>query len=128
MNYLSIYNSIIDRAKSEDRKKRNVSNPIYVYYELHHIIPKCAGGTNNKHNLILLTAREHFVCHQLLVKIYPGNNKLKFALRMMTATSKNHVRNNKEYEWIRKSVSKALSESQRGKSYGHKYLCKSSKQ
>jgi hypothetical protein len=36
MNYLKIYNIIIEKAKLEERKKG-----CGVYYELHHIIPKC---------------------------------------------------------------------------------------
>ena len=36
------------------------------YFELHHITPKAAGGTNDSSNLVKLTAREHFLCHLLL--------------------------------------------------------------
>jgi len=116
MNYLSIYNSIIARAALANRSRKDKA-----YYEAHHIIPKCLSGSNDKTNLVLLTAREHFVCHQLLVKIYPGNHKLVFSLRMLTASSTRHIRNNKEYEWVRKLIAKASSESQKGKSYGHKF-------
>lgn len=121
MNYLSIYDSIINRAQSENRRRKSKIDKTYIYYESHHIIPKCLGGTNDKNNLVLLTAREHFLAHQLLVKIYPNRYKLIFALRMMTASSTKHVRNNKEYEWIRKLVSKTSSKSQKGKSYGNKF-------
>jgi phosphoglycolate phosphatase-like HAD superfamily hydrolase len=48
------------------------------YTERHHIIPRCIGGTDVKENLVDLTAREHFICHRLLVNIHPDNNKLKF--------------------------------------------------
>ena len=53
-------------------------DPNYMYYEEHHIIPRCfyqsegghlPGDKDHPDNLILLTAREHFVVHQLLVKI-----------------------------------------------------------
>jgi hypothetical protein len=121
MNYLSIYNTIVERALSENRRKRKYDDPKYVYYERHHIIPKCIGGTNDGNNLILLTAKEHYVAHQLLVKIYPGIHKLVFALRMMCRSNKYHVRNNKEFEWIKKLNAIATSESQKGKSYGHKF-------
>lgn len=114
MNYLSIYNLIVSDAKSEGRRKRKHTDPRYIYYERHHIIPKCLGGTNDSQNLILLTAREHFVAHQLLVKIHPGERKLVFALRMM-------CRNNKEYEWISRISAITSSESQKGKSYGYKF-------
>ena len=36
------------------------------YKEVHHIIPKSCGGTNDKDNLVPLTAREHYIVHMLL--------------------------------------------------------------
>jgi hypothetical protein len=71
MDYLKIYNSIVERGK--DRV-------ITGYTETHHIIPKCLGGSNDYWNLIVLTAKEHFICHLLLCEIYPKNIKLRFAL------------------------------------------------
>jgi hypothetical protein len=64
MNYARIYSQIIDRARASSRVKGD------VYYEEHHIQPKCRGGDNNPENLVLLTAREHFLAHWLLVKMY----------------------------------------------------------
>ena len=84
MNYQRVYDSIIQKARSENR--------VYgcgMYYERHHIIPKCVGGSGKTHqwkthpNIILLTAREHFIAHQLLVMIYPTVGKLKSALWFM---------------------------------------------
>lgn len=115
MNYLSIYNSIISNAKSSDRRKRKHTDSKYVYYEKHHVIPKCVGGKDDVQNLVLLTAREHFVAHQLLVKIYPNEYKLVFALRRMCSNNTNHKRNNKEYEWIRKRIAVESSFMQKGK-------------
>lgn len=72
MNYKHIYMLIISRAKSEEklglRKKGNGE-----YYEAHHTLPKSLFPNWNKRssNIVLLTAREHFFCHQLLTKIYP---------------------------------------------------------
>jgi hypothetical protein len=84
MNYSRIYNQIIDRAKSENRI-RNTG----IYYERHHIVPKCLGGLNSKDNLIDLTAREHYICHKLLIKIYPDNKSLHHAYWRMSTTKKN---------------------------------------
>lgn len=39
------------------------------YTEKHHIIPKSMGGTDLSQNLVILTAREHFICHWLLTKM-----------------------------------------------------------
>lgn len=58
------------------------------YTECHHILPKSLGGTDDLDNLTNLTAREHFVCHWLLTKIYPDSEehwKMLNALRMMRA-------------------------------------------
>lgn len=102
MNYKKIYDDIIERAKL--RK-------LTCYKERHHITPKCMGGTNDKNNIIELTAREHFICHKLLVLIYPENTKLKFALWQMIngCESKNQTRNYKIsaklYEQLKSEIS-----------------------
>lgn len=69
MNYKKLYIGIINKAKSENRKKGH-----NIYYESHHILPKSLFPLwkTRKSNLVLLTAREHFFCHQLLTKIYPS--------------------------------------------------------
>lgn len=101
MNYRKIYDALVDKAKN-----RNIDG----YVEVHHILPLCVGGTNDKHNLVKLTAREHFVAHQLLHKIYPDNDKLLYAIHMMTVSSTHHNRvNNRLYEWIRIKHAKAVS-------------------
>jgi hypothetical protein len=74
MNYLKIYNQIIERAKNRQ---------LEGYKEKHHILPKCLGGSNDKENLVELTAREHFLCHMLLCEIYPNETKLTQALWLM---------------------------------------------
>jgi hypothetical protein len=78
MNYQRIYNQIIEKAITENRKKGTG-----VYYERHHIIPKCIGGNNDKDNLVLLTAREHYLVHKLLVEIYPDDDLLFYAFWAM---------------------------------------------
>jgi len=74
MNYLNIYNQIIEKAKNRT---------LEGYSESHHIIPKCLGGKNTKDNLVNLTAKEHFLCHKLLCEIYPEKTKLWYALWLM---------------------------------------------
>jgi len=82
MDYQKIYDQIINRAKN--RKLEG-------YKERHHIIPKCMNGSNDKSNLVNLTAREHFICHWLLIRIYPFNQKLAHSFWMMcTKKSKRH--------------------------------------
>jgi hypothetical protein len=58
------------------------------YTEKHHILPKSLGGSDKITNLVYLTAREHFICHWLLTKIYPEGEehwKMINAFRMMRA-------------------------------------------
>lgn len=43
--------------------------PVELYFEKHHIIPKCFGGSNENDNLVNLTAREHYIAHLLLWKM-----------------------------------------------------------
>ena len=74
MDYNKIYNDLIDRARNRD---------LTGYTEKHHIIPKCMGGTDKSTNLIVLTAREHFLSHKLLCEIYPTEVKLYYALWLM---------------------------------------------
>lgn len=103
MNYQLHYNLLINRAKSENRRHKNRNHVDFVYYEKHHIIPKCLGGNNNKENLVLLKPEEHFLAHLLLVKIYPEHPGLTCAVVKLTRKTKNGQRmNNKLYSWVRK--------------------------
>jgi len=60
------------------------------YTEMHHIIPQSLGGSNDKENLVELTAREHFICHWLLIKMTEGDErgKMLYALQGMKAENK----------------------------------------
>jgi hypothetical protein len=87
MNYQKIHDLIIERAKMRQ---------LEGYKERHHIIPRCLGGTDDKTNLVELTAREHYIVHKLLCELHPNNDKLFFAYRMM-AVMKNSKDNNRNY-------------------------------
>ena len=78
MDYLKVYHRIVERARSQDRSKKGS-----IYYESHHIVPKCIGGSNKKSNLVLLTAKEHYICHALLFKANPESRKLAHAFYLM---------------------------------------------
>lgn len=67
--YTNWYNNIIHTATQRVNR--------IGYFEKHHIIPKSIGGTNDKSNLIYLTAKEHFICHLLLTKMTLGEHKSK---------------------------------------------------
>lgn len=104
MNYQKHYDALIERAKSRT---------LTGYVERHHIVPKCLGGTNDVENIVVLTAEEHFVAHQLLVKLYPGNAKIAFAAFMMCITP-NGGRKNKLYGWLKRNMSVASSVRSKG--------------
>ena len=47
-----------------------------TYTEKHHIIPRSLGGSNDIDNLVRLTAKQHFICHKLLTKMFKiGTNE-----------------------------------------------------
>ncbi len=105
--YTIWYFGIIENARKQSRKKTS-SN----YYERHHIIPKCKafGGDNSKDNLVLLTAREHYICHLLLTKMCLGD-KMKsmcWALHKLSGSIA-FSRRSRSYELVRKIHSKNLS-------------------
>lgn len=93
MNYRRIYDDLMsDRLNLKPlRLKQKRSG---FYFEGHHIIPKCKGGTGNSsraknnENIVLLTAREHFLAHWLLWRIY-GDRQMALAFHKMMSTTKN---------------------------------------
>jgi hypothetical protein len=96
---------IIKKAKSENRKKFQGT-----YYENHHIFPKSLFPLweKKKSNLVLLTAREHFFCHQLLDKIYPNSNMFVALWRL--SNNKKYKVNSKQYEKLKIKFSNYMSE------------------
>lgn len=104
MDYQRIYNQLIERAVTR--------GTVDGYKERHHIIPKCLGGSNERSNLVELTAEEHYLAHQLLVKVYPQERGLVTAAYIM-CSGKGRT-NNKMYGWLRREYSKVCSERMKG--------------
>lgn len=103
MNYHKIYNQLVEHCNKREE--------INGYTEMHHIIPRCLGGTDEGSNLVRMTAREHFVAHELLVKMYPLEYKLAFAFVSMCKPCKNlKGRKSTLYHWHRVRVSEAAKE------------------
>lgn len=91
MDYKKHYELLIETRKN----RQIISN---FYYEKHHILPKSMGGDDNKENLIYLTAREHFIAHWLLWRIYQ-NKEMAFAFFSMVYMNKNHkINSSRIYE------------------------------
>lgn len=124
MNYACIYNQIIDQSKDRE---------LDGYVEKHHIIPKSLGGSDDPENIVSLTAREHFICHYLLVKLYPENSnewyKMVNAFMMMKCASLSHSGNryfnSHLYESLREHFATVQSYNQggdRNSNYGTKWI------
>lgn len=122
MNYQRIYDQLIDRAQKENRVRQQGG----TYYERHHIVPKCLGGEGETSqwrthpNIVLLTAREHFLAHQLLVEMYPKEYKLKHAAWQMvfrhSETQSRHYKvGTRLYERLKLEKSRANAELLKGK-------------
>ena len=95
--YTKWYYNIIASAK-------NRTLPSGIYTESHHIIPKSLGGNNSKNNLAILTAKEHFVCHTLLVKMVTQEHKKKMIYafwRMANGVGKRYTPTARIYEIAR---------------------------
>lgn len=95
MDYIKHYFFLTNNARIKNRSG---------YLELHHIIPRCVfdvdlfdktgiSHVNAKENVVLLTAREHFVAHWLLHRAFPSNKKLGLAFWAMAGwNSPDHQR------------------------------------
>lgn len=98
MNHAKHYNSLINKSKARGIDKSSIDG----YFEAHHIVPRCMGGSDTSENLVLLTAKEHYIAHLLLHKMYPTNKKLLCAVNMMSGHGKfkNYSINSRLYHKI----------------------------
>lgn len=106
--YTIIYYRIINRSKNRTTDG---------YTEKHHIVPKSLGGTNDKSNIAVLTAREHYICHLLLTRMTIGKNKNKMvyaAAAFRAWASKHHKRkiyfNSRTFQTVKELRQSALQE------------------
>lgn len=76
MNCRKIYQQLVGRAKFRKLTRED------CYVECHHIVPRAEGGSDENDNLVNLTAREHFIAHLLLAKIY-NDLPMYYAVVMM---------------------------------------------
>jgi hypothetical protein len=100
--YTIWYYSIIEKAQV-----RTLDSSVYT--ERHHIIPKSLGGSNKKENLVVLTAREHFICHWLLTKMTDDARMKRAFWRMLTKSNslqKRYLPNSKTYNLLRQKYGK----------------------
>ena len=77
-------------------------------------MPKSEGGTDNDDNIVALTAREHYICHLLLAKIY-NDYKMWHAVNLMSRLNVKVKINSRLYEMVRINSARTHSEFMKGK-------------
>lgn len=100
VDYQGIYSRLVE-------KRRNSPLPEDEYCEIHHIVPKSEGGSDEPDNLVKLTAREHYVAHLLLARIYNDFN-MWCAVWMMSNDKRRPITSH-QYESARKNRSRLMS-------------------
>jgi hypothetical protein len=110
---------MIDRLSKKPERLKLKKNG--SYFEGHHIIPKYKGGDGNSNrpknnpNIVLLTAREHFLAHWILWKIYRDRQSALAFHKMMSVNDKqNRMLSSRGYEEARL----AFRETNFGNQYG----------
>jgi hypothetical protein len=123
--YTRWYYDMVSNALSQNRKKLKRNNPDYVYYERHHILPQCWFPEYKKEtwNTVLLTAKEHWICHRLLTKMTFGALRHKMicaVVGLLRAREKQDrwIPSGRVYQRIREDLSRSMSLKQTGKSTG----------
>jgi hypothetical protein len=101
MDYKKIYDCLITRAKSRN---------LVEYTEKHHILPRSLGGSDNKNNIVKLTPEEHYLAHQLLVRITNNDPRMVKAAVMMCRNRPS----NKLYGWLRRRLANSKSAEMKG--------------
>jgi hypothetical protein len=78
------------------------------YAEVHHIVPRSLGGSDDAGNLIRLTARQHYVAHWMLARAIGGSASRSFF--MMSNLGKYGRVNSATYEIARKEYGEKVKE------------------
>ena len=88
--------------------------------EKHHIVPKSEGGSDDPSNLVNLTAREHYIAHLLLAKIYNDRNMWNAILMMGRGKNtpyagETHKVNSRLFAKMKEAAVKKNADARRGK-------------
>ena len=106
MDYKKHYNNLII-SRFDIKDQRTILKKTGEYFEHHHIIPKSQGGNNSPNNIVLLTAREHFIAHWLLMRSNPNKSNIYSFWRMCISNNTPiKYRNSRAYEEGRLNFSK----------------------
>lgn len=111
MNYKHIYMCIVSNARNQQNlglrpKKYSDRKNFKEYFEFYHILPKSLfpNWSRKESNIVALTAREHFFCHQLLTKIYPCREMVYAAYAM--ACDRRWKCSSRAYQKLKEAYSK----------------------
>lgn len=105
MNYSKIYDDLVAKCIVRGLDKKVLDG----YFEKHHIIPKCLGGSDKNSNFVLFTPREHVIAHRLLWKANPNNYSLMWAYTR-TVNSHKGILTSREVENAKIAKAKVMSE------------------
>jgi hypothetical protein len=72
------------------------------------------GGGDEEANIVRLTPEEHFLAHQLLVRIHPAEGRLVFGLLAMTMNATGERMGNKLFGWMRRRIAEEMRRSRVG--------------
>ena len=100
--YYKTYNQLIDKCIQMEKD----GYPEDMYTEVHHILPKCQGGTDEKCNLVRMPVRYHVVAHMLLASAFPDDKKIIYSINAMFIYSKH---NELRYNTLNKISSRLIS-------------------
>jgi hypothetical protein len=101
MDYLRIYNAFI-------ADRRLIKPPLY--FETHHVLPRCMGGTDDLDNLVRLSPEDHFFAHLLLAKTHGKRDLWAACILMASFTNANGrlrevIRSRRLYGLVRRQYS-----------------------
>lgn len=77
-------------------------------------MPRSEGGTDNDDNIVALTAREHYICHFLLAKIY-NDDKMWYAVNLMSRLKNKIIITSRIYEIVKTHIAKVMSDRMKGR-------------
>jgi hypothetical protein len=97
MDYQHHYTLLIAKRKKERTQG---------YSEIHHIVPRSWGGSDDPSNLVRLSAREHRFAHLLLFKLSSGKKRADMAASIFLIGKTT----SRAYEMARIEVAKRMSE------------------
>ena len=109
MNYPFVNNKYTRCYFNLIEKRRTIN--FTGYGEKHHVVPRSLGGNNEASNIVKLTAREHAICHLLLMRMTEGKAKISmiYAANMMLRlkgkiSSRSYEKVKKEFSNVRRGI------------------------